>query len=334
MTLAFALACAALVASVQTPRVETTATSAPAALTAEQKAMIEALNAALARYDRLIGEVTEPGIRSENRAFSDAYKDRRDALRKAFDQTKYDDLSDALNIAHQRLNAWMKPPLLQPPVRTADSAPPKTLLTVLGKKRLEERFTPGSFAKHFSTGGGTAGIWEIVADQLRVSGKEGQHPPQNRWKDEELVRDMVIRFRFRLEGKSLGLSFTEGEHRASIGIVREGKDGKGSLSVSKMEGMGGSKAPKPTRRVKTSSQEVTLDPARWYVAILEKCGNEMLLRVEGFPAVYLEADGLNVDTHVALTANISPYAWFDDLEIWDASLSPNWEKEKGNVVPK
>ncbi|MCY2976712.1 MAG: DUF1553 domain-containing protein [Planctomycetota bacterium] len=125
MTHAFALvlACAAVSASAQSPIVEKPAASVPVVLTDEERAMIEALNAALARYDKLISEVPEPAIRAENRTFADTYKDRRDALQKTFDQTKYDDLRDALNIAHQRLLSWMTPPQLLAPAKNDKPKP-------------------------------------------------------------------------------------------------------------------------------------------------------------------------------------------------------------------
>lgn len=125
LALVLALASAALLASPRTSGAEETAEAAAVAAAEEQKKMLDALDAALARYDRLINQVTDPAIRADNRAFSDAYKDRRGALRKAFDQTKYDDLRDELNIAHQRLASWLAPLRLPPRAAGAKQNTPR-----------------------------------------------------------------------------------------------------------------------------------------------------------------------------------------------------------------
>jgi flavin-dependent dehydrogenase len=85
------------------------AVSAAAPVTELQKKALEALDRAIARFDSLLARDDDARHQAAARAVLDGFKKRRDALRDAFDQSKYDDLRTELNLEYQRLAAWVGP---------------------------------------------------------------------------------------------------------------------------------------------------------------------------------------------------------------------------------
>lgn len=83
---------------------------APAAWTPQQKASLDALDRAIARFDTLLARDDDARHQAATRAVFEGLKKRRDALRDAFDQSKYDDLRTELNLEYQRLAAWVHAP--------------------------------------------------------------------------------------------------------------------------------------------------------------------------------------------------------------------------------
>jgi C-terminal processing protease CtpA/Prc len=83
----------------------------PAAVpvTPQQKTALEALDRAIARFDALLARDDDARHQMAERTVLDGFKKRRDALRTAFDQSKYDDLRTELNLEYQRLAAWVGP---------------------------------------------------------------------------------------------------------------------------------------------------------------------------------------------------------------------------------
>jgi len=80
-----------------------------AALTPPQQASFDALDQALARFGALIARDDDAHHQAAARAALDGLKKRRDALRAAFDQAKFDDLRTELKLEYHREAAWMAP---------------------------------------------------------------------------------------------------------------------------------------------------------------------------------------------------------------------------------
>ena len=85
--------------------------AAPAAvLTAPQKASLAAVDRVIARYASALARDNDAGHQASSRAVLENLQRRRDALLRAFDQSKCDDLRVELILDFQRLAAWVGPP--------------------------------------------------------------------------------------------------------------------------------------------------------------------------------------------------------------------------------
>ena len=94
--------------------------SAPAKYTPEQKAAMDTLDGALARYETLVNRDDDAKHKAADQAVLDGFKQRRAALAQAYDQGHYDDLRVDLNLEYQRLASWMAPPTTPPSVPKAE----------------------------------------------------------------------------------------------------------------------------------------------------------------------------------------------------------------------
>jgi len=106
-----ALAVPALTMTQRGTAAETAASSAGS----EQTIALGVLDAVIARFDALLAQDDDLRHRAATTAKLDAFKQRREALRKEFDQTRYDELRIDLNLEFQRLASWMAPPKSPPP---------------------------------------------------------------------------------------------------------------------------------------------------------------------------------------------------------------------------
>ncbi|MSU65098.1 MAG: hypothetical protein EXS38_03110 [Opitutus sp.] len=104
------------------PMLPTLRAGEPAAVTAapeftdEQKVLLKALDAELARFDAMLDQDTDVQHKATVKAFLDGFKDRRDAMKKVnFDQGKYDEIRFDINVEYQRLAMWLAPSLTPPP---------------------------------------------------------------------------------------------------------------------------------------------------------------------------------------------------------------------------
>ena len=86
-----------------------------------QTAALQALERAIARCDALLARDDDAQHLAATKAALDELKKRGDAIRATFDQSKYDELRVDLNLAYQRLAAWMAPPVTGAP--TAEKGP-------------------------------------------------------------------------------------------------------------------------------------------------------------------------------------------------------------------
>jgi hypothetical protein len=106
------------------PRLAAAETAPPAAAAApeftdEQKVQLRAVDQDIERFEALLAQDDDAKHAAEVREQIDAFKVRRDAMRKvAFDSGKYDELRFELNSEYQRLALWLAP-LRTPPRSTA-----------------------------------------------------------------------------------------------------------------------------------------------------------------------------------------------------------------------
>ena len=100
---------AALALGVVPPLARAEGAAPAAAETPQQKASLQALDRALARFEALLAQDDDPPHQAATRAVLDGLKKRRDALPGAFDQAKCDDLRTELELEIHRLGAWLAP---------------------------------------------------------------------------------------------------------------------------------------------------------------------------------------------------------------------------------
>jgi hypothetical protein len=91
--------------------------SAPTTITPEQKAALDVLDGVIVRFDALLAKDDDSAHHAATKARLDEFKQRRDALRAAYDQTRYDELRVELNLEYQRLASWMAAPKTPPPAK-------------------------------------------------------------------------------------------------------------------------------------------------------------------------------------------------------------------------
>ncbi|MGH7944424.1 MAG: hypothetical protein ACREH8_02120 [Opitutaceae bacterium] len=100
--------------SAETATAPPTATTNTSRLSAEQKAAVDSLDVMLAGFDALFAKITDVDLKAATKLFLDGVKERRDALRKNFDQNFYNDLRLDIYHEYQRTALWLQP-LRTPP---------------------------------------------------------------------------------------------------------------------------------------------------------------------------------------------------------------------------
>jgi hypothetical protein len=88
------------------------ATPAAVTYTEEQKTALKALDDEITRFDALIATVPDVQQRTAVKAFMDGFKDRRVAIRRAYDHETYNELRWEINVEYQRLVAWLAAPTI------------------------------------------------------------------------------------------------------------------------------------------------------------------------------------------------------------------------------
>ena len=77
---------------------------------AAQKTALDTLDGVIARFDALLAKDDDASHKAATKVVLDEFKERRAALRRTFDQARYDELRIDLNLEYQRLASWMAPP--------------------------------------------------------------------------------------------------------------------------------------------------------------------------------------------------------------------------------
>ncbi len=202
----------------------------------------------------------------------------------------------------------------------AETAPVTTIMAQLGKQLLHDDFNRADLKPNWGT---NKGEYQIVDGQLRVAEREAdKHHAAASWKNS--VTDVVVQFRFRLDNsKWMGLSFSDKEHVARIYIYQN------HIDIAKMQGMGPT-----TKKTLLNSIKIDLQPDAWHTARLEIVGNEFLAQIDDLAPMYGSAEGINVSKGRVALISGTQYAWYDDIQVWEATLHPEWEARKAQVVKK
>jgi len=200
----------------------------------------------------------------------------------------------------------------------ADSVPVTTIMAQLGKQLLNDDFNRIDIKPNWAT---NKGDYQIIDGQLRAAERMADmHHAATSWKNP--VTDVVLQFRFRLDNsKWMGLSFTDAEHIARIFIYKD------HIDIAKMQGIGPT-----TKKTPLDSMKIDLKPDVWHTARLEIVGNEFLAQIDDLAPMYGTAEGLNVSKGRVALISGTQYAWYDDIIVWEATLHPEWEKRKAQVI--
>ncbi len=87
----------------------------PPTHTAEQKAALDVLDGAIARFETLLAQDDDAAHHVATKARLDEFKVRREDIRATYDQARYDELRVDLNLEYQRLASWLAPAKTPPP---------------------------------------------------------------------------------------------------------------------------------------------------------------------------------------------------------------------------
>ncbi|MGH7959545.1 MAG: hypothetical protein ACREH8_21405, partial [Opitutaceae bacterium] len=158
----------------------------------EQDAALNALDAAIARFEAFVNRVTDVQHKAVSKSFLDDFKERRSTLRRAYDQAAYNDLKLDLQIESQRLATWLVTTTMSVPVGNAERAtdifylrgpPPadpaetKSALEALDReiKRLEQRI-------HTVPAGPARDVEKLRLGSIEKRRAEfGEDPTRSRW---------------------------------------------------------------------------------------------------------------------------------------------------------
>ena len=85
---------------------------------------------------------------------------------------------------------------------------------------------------------------------------------------------------------------------------------------------------------KKDSREFKFKRGKWYHAIIEIHGSEMVAQFDGQPPLYIEDAGLMTEKPRLVLINYGRYAWFDNLQVWKAELKENWPAQRNGIRKK
>lgn len=202
----------------------------------------------------------------------------------------------------------------------AQDARPRTppdlvpLMCRRGALLFEETFDAGAYAPEWKRFKGT---YAVEDGRLRVAevASDGHHPALSRKITES---DVLIQFSFRFDGAAwLGVALDDKEHVARL-LFRpdEGR-------LLKMSGIGPT-----TKGTPVDSLKLKFEPGRWYTALWEVCGNEMVAQVDGRHVFFGEAQGLDVPKSRLELLSGGQWAEYDAIKVWKAEPDEKWKLKK------
>jgi hypothetical protein len=186
----------------ETPAAAAAAPQAGAQKADVQKAELKALDLEIARFDALSDTIPDVQQKAATRAFLDGFKDRRVALRMAFDHDAYLDLRWEIDVEYQRLVVWLGAPTITIPAARAANVPGTPVIYLLN---------PSS-----SDRAGVAAALDAVDREIRRLEDRCETLPSDPAAAVERLRINSIRERRR----ALGKGFTKAGWDALIAIMR------------------------------------------------------------------------------------------------------------------
>ncbi len=203
------------------------------------------------------------------------------------------------------------------------------LMTRRGQPVLADDFGPES-----SWGGGR-GTAEVKDGILRMQEKPEEKHHAGRGKIVAIADTAVIQFSFRFDGASakwLGIGIDHVEGGVSEHVFRARANADGFVLQS---GNGWGPTTKLVKLVETKKQ---WEPGRWYTAMIELRGNEVLAQIDGKVVAHVELDAAPDWQRIARPKNrlalISGGEWasFDNLRVWEAHADETWAQRKAGVL--
>lgn len=193
------------------------AAEAPA-LSEEQQAHCREMDRELARFDTVLGSVTDIQVRGGTKQVVDFLRKRIFELRKNYDQTRYDELRYDLNAEYQRLARWIADPMINGSDSAAATKPTNWLTNAEQAAGWKLLFDGATFTgwRGFRQPGLPAHAWEIRDGMLHTMPRVGREKPAGPGDliSESKFRDFELTWEWRLaNGANSGIKYFVTEDR-------------------------------------------------------------------------------------------------------------------------
>ncbi len=207
------------------------------------------------------------------------------------------------------------------------ASPPTGMLATLMCQRGDLAFDdPMSEASLASDWGGFApGRWVFEPQAVRVSSQPGEHGPYRLRKLD--LTDLVIQLDFRMDGPTtmgFGMDDDRGRHLLACRLSPS------AVSLQRRESVENDRQDHQVDRA-----TVKLAAKTWHTLVWEIHGTEMLASIDQQTVLYGDAEGIAIPKAkltIFTTAAQDNWAWIAHVQAWQATLSPDWEAKKSQVV--
>jgi hypothetical protein len=211
---------------------------------------------------------------------------------------------------------------IAPPAAAAPAAELRPLMLARGEQAFAEPFVPAAWQARWGRQGvgWQAGEWTERDGGIRCAPipAENHHPALGHRLD---LADVVVQFAFRFDdADAVLLGFDDKEHIARLVLHRD------AIEIVKMSGIGAT-----TKGETIDRAPAKLEPGRWYTAVIELQGDEMLAQVDERWIVYGQAAGLAATKSrlELMSYGGKAEAGFAHLTVWKpAGFTRDWEKDR------
>lgn len=210
----------------------------------------------------------------------------------------------------------------RPPKTTAEVIPDvTTLLSLRGKPLVNEPFTTDTWSTTLKTYKADIRLGD---GSLRIAPQEGAgHGPQLNYYAR--VTDVIMQVRFRFDGGTwMNLQVADNatkDNQASVSVDLQ------RITLSSITGWG------PTTKVtKVASVAAPADPMAWRLLMVEWCGEECLVQVDGHVVLHGTSPRFALPKGQLTCSSSGGGVLYDDLRIWEAKPDPTWGKRQAEVL--
>jgi hypothetical protein len=209
-----------------------------------------------------------------------------------------------------------------PPAATPPTAELRPLMLARGEQAFAEHFDAGAWPARWGRQGvgWQAGEWTERDGGIHCApiAAENHHPALGHHLD---LADVVVQFAFRFDdADTVLLGFDDKEHIARLVLHRD------AIEIVKMSGIGAT-----TKGETIDRAPAKLEPGRWYTAVIELQGDEMLAQVDEKWIVYGQAAGLAATKSrlELMSYGGKAEASFAQLTAWKPTgFTRDWEKDR------